>query len=320
MDRLRALAFFCKVVETESITEAARAMSVSKAVVSKYVAALERELGVRLFHRTTRSVRPTATGRAVFAHARSVLERMQELEGAATAEKGEPVGTLRVSAPVAFGTLQLAAPLSDYARAHPKVQLELALTDRFVRLADEGFDVGVRISSRIEDEDLVAVRLATTSMIACASPDYIERAGRPRKPQDLARHACLAFASPTSSGRVPWKFGASRKSAGGAEDAVWIDPAVRVDSSLLQRDLACAGLGIAFLLPFVAEKELRTGSLVPLLEGFATEERSIHAVYPSPQHASAKVRTFVRALRDAYRIASWNSEKRPSERQRPPGR
>ncbi len=301
MDRFRALGIFCKVVEAEGMTEAARALGVSKAVVSKYIGGLEEDLGVRLFHRTTRSVRPTATGRAVFARARAMLEQMQELEAAAKAEKGEPVGTLRVSAPLGFGTLHLGGPLAAFARAHPAVHLEVSLSDRFVRLADEGFDVAVRIAAKLEDEDVVAVRLATTRMIACASPEYLKRAGRLRTPHDLVHHECIAFASPASSGRVPWRF--DEESTDG--EAVWIDPVMRVDSSLLQRDLARAGLGVAFLLSFVAERELRAGSLVRVLEGFATEQRTVWGVYPSPQHASAKVRAFVRSLQNAYRTASW---------------
>lgn len=277
------------------MSQAARALGVSKAVVSKYIAALEEELHARLLHRTTRTVRPTATGRAVYTRARALLEQMQELEAAAKAEKGEPAGTLRVSAPVAFGLLHLADPLAAFAHAHPAVRLELSLTDRFVRLADEGFDVAIRIAARLEDEDVVAVRLARSRMIACASPDYLARAGRPRAPEDLAEHACIAFAAPGTSGRVPWRFG-DESDVG---RTVWIEPAVRVDSSLLQRHLACSGLGIAFLLTFVAERELHAGMLVALFDGIVTEERTIYAIYPSPQHASAKVRAFVRSLQTA---------------------
>jgi DNA-binding transcriptional LysR family regulator len=287
-------------VELESMSAAARALGVSKAVISKYVAALEAELGARLLHRTTRSVQPTATGRAVYTRARALLEQLHDLEAAARTEKEQPVGRLRVSAPVAFGQLQLAQPLSRFMRRYPAVSVELSLADRYVRLADEGIDVAIRVAARLEDEDVIARRLAASSMIACASPAYLRRRGRPRTPRDLASHTCIAFSGSEMSNRVPWRF-----SDEPADEPVWIAPAHRVDNSLLLRDLACSGSGIAFLLWFVAEGALTSGQLVPLFKGAASEERAIHAVYPAPLHASAKVRAFVRSLEAAYRGVSW---------------
>jgi DNA-binding transcriptional LysR family regulator len=301
VDRLRALAVFCKVVELQGLSEAARVLGVSKAAVSKYVTSLEGELDARLIHRTSRTVGPTTTGRVVYERARALLDQMRELEAAAKADKEEPVGTLRVSAPVAFGLLQLGEPLAQFARAHPAVRLELSLSDRFVRLAEEGFDVGVRVTAHLEQEDIVAVPLGSSVMIACAAPEYLARAGRPRAPRELEKHACIAFSPPGATGRVGWRFDSEHENAG----VVWIEPAVRVDNSLLQLDLACSGLGVAFLLSFVAARELRAGALIPLFEGTATETRTVYAIYPSPRHASAKVRALVRALQAAYRNASW---------------
>jgi len=290
MDRLRALACFGKVIELQSISGAARALRISKAAVSKSVASLEEELGVLLLHRTTRSVRPTAPGRAVYQRARLVLEQMQELEAAAKAEKAEPVGTLRVSAPLALGLLHLRDPIAEFSRAYPQVSIELALSDRYVRIVDEGFDVAIRVVDRLEDEDLVAVPLAKTRGIACASPDYLKRAGRPRTPRDLARHACLAYAAPGRSGRIPWRFD---------DETVFITPAIRTDSSMLLCDWARAGLGIACLLSFVCADDLRSGKLVPLFPRARTEELSIVALYPSPGHATARVRAFIDTLKSA---------------------
>ena len=296
MDRLRALAWYCKVVDLGGMSEAARALGVSKAVISKYVAALEEDLNARLLHRTARAVRPTATGRAVYERARAVLEDMQALEAAAKAERAEPAGTLRVTAPVAFGLMGFGEHVAAFARAHPAVRVEIALTDRYVRLADEGYDVAIRIARRLADEDVLAVRLATTRMIACASPAYLDRAGRPRAPRDLTEHACLAYAPPRTSGRVAWHL------AGPSEDErVWIEPVLRADSSVLLRDAARAGLGVALLLSFVVEPDVRSGALVELFAGVGAEERTVFAVYPTPLHASAKVRAFVRALQQAYR-------------------
>ncbi|NUP10571.1 MAG: LysR family transcriptional regulator [Polyangiaceae bacterium] len=295
MDRLRALSWFSKVVELESFSAAATALGVSKAAVSKEIARLEADLGATLLHRTTRSVRPTATGRTVFTRCRGLLDQMQEIEAAAKLDRVEPFGTLRVSVPIALGLLHLKGALSTYMRAYPSVQLELSLTDRFVRIAEEGYDVAIRVATQPDDQDVIATRLSDVRMVACASRDYLARAGRPKTPRDLPKHACLAYAAPGTSGRVPWRFGADKR-----EQTIWIEPVVRADSSLLLRDLAIASHGIALLPSFVCDRELKSGALIELLEGAAPEGRNIFVMFPSTLRTSAKVQTFVRALRSAF--------------------
>ncbi|WP_394833465.1 LysR substrate-binding domain-containing protein [Pendulispora rubella] len=301
MDRVRALAWFCKVVDVESISQAARTLRVSKAAVSKVLSSLEQELGVTLLHRTTRAVRPTATGRVVYTHARTVLEQMRELEAAANAEKAEPSGTLRITAPVAFGSLHLRAHIAAFIAKYPAVRIELVLTDRYIRLAEEGFDVAIRVTRSFDDEDVVAVPLARTRMIACASPEYLARAGKPRTPRDLARHpsryTCISYAAPGVTGRLAWHFD---------DEAVLIDPAVRVDNSVLLCDLARSGAGIAFLLSFVCAADLANGTLIPLFPKAKTEQSTVFALYPSPGHATAKIRAFMEFLKSAYMgVGEW---------------
>jgi len=292
MDRFRSLTCYCKVVELSGITEAGKALRISKAAVSKAIASLEEELGVRLLHRTTRAVRPTATGRVVYARARAVLAELEELEAAARADKAEPVGTLRISAPVAFGLLHLRDHIAAFAKAHPAVRIELALTDRYVRIVEEGFDLAIRIATEPDDGDVVAVSLARTAIRICASPGYLRRAGRPRRPRDLLRHTCISYDAPGGTGRVPWYF---------EGETLLIDPAIRVDNSVLLRDLARAGVGIASLMSFVCAGDLATGALISLFQGAPDATRTIYAMYPSPRHATAKVRAFVRFLQAAYR-------------------
>ncbi|WP_394843930.1 LysR family transcriptional regulator [Pendulispora brunnea] len=291
MDRVRALAWFCKVVEEESISQAARTLRVSKAAVSKVLSSLEEELGVTLLHRTTRTVRATATGRVVYTHARTVLEQMRELEAAANAEKAEPSGTLRITAPVAFGHLHLRAHIAAFIAKYPSVRIELVLTDRYIRLAEEGFDVAIRVTRSLDDEDVVAIPLARTRMIACASPEYLSRAGKPRSPRDLPRHTCISYSAPGVTGRLPWHFD---------DEAVLLDPAIRVDNSVLLCDLARAGTGIAFLLSFVCASDLKSGNLISLFPKAKTEESTVFALYPSPGHATAKIRAFMEYLKSAY--------------------
>ena len=290
VDRLRALSAFRVVAELESISAAARSLGVSKAVVSKYVAGLEAELRVRLFHRSTRRMSLTTTGRAVLSQAREIGAQMEALQSIARQDRQEPSGTLRITAPATFGALHVTARVVELRRLHPKLRVELALTDRFVRIAEEGYDLAIRVTSQLPDQDTIAVKLAKVRMVACASPSYLAHAGTPRSPAALTSHACLAYAS-GSGERVAWRFGKGR-----AEAAVWIEPALRSDSSVALTDFALAGLGIALLPSFASDRHVRTRALVELFVADA-EERAVYAMYPSPLHLSAKVTAFLRLLK-----------------------
>jgi DNA-binding transcriptional LysR family regulator len=293
VDRLRALSAFRVVAELEGISAAARSLGVSKAVVSKYVTALEDELGVRLFHRSTRRMTLTAGGSAVLTQARQIAEQLETLHAVARRDRHEPSGTLRITAPATYGALHVTPRVAELRRQHPALRVELSLTDRFVRIAEEGYDVAIRVAAALPDQDTIAVKLATVHMGACASPAYLARAGTPRSPSDLTSHACLAYAS---ADRVPWRFGKR-----GTEHTVWIEPAIRSDSSLALTDLALAGLGIALLPSFASVHHVRAGTLVELFVAADAEDRSVFAMYPSPLHLSAKVTAFVRLLKRGQR-------------------
>ncbi len=190
MDRLQALQAFVRVAETHSFSEAARRLRSSKSAVSRNVGALESALGARLFNRTTRSLNLTEAGRAYFERVSRVLADLEEADHALSHLQAKPRGRLQVSAPMSFGFLHLAPALPDFLARYPEVDVELSLSDRYVDVVDEGFDLAMRIGA-LQDSSLMARRLAPIRMALCASPDYFQRRGTPQSPDDLKSHECL---------------------------------------------------------------------------------------------------------------------------------
>jgi DNA-binding transcriptional LysR family regulator len=259
--------------------------------VSKLVARLENRLGARLLNRTTRDVSLTDTGRAYLERAKSLLEDFEALEGSVRDQSG-PKGLLKISAPVSFGASQLNPALLDFAAAYPEVSLDVTATDRMVNLVEEGFDVGVRIGL-LPDSSVIARKLAAVRMVTCASPAYLQAAGTPTTPDDLAAHEAIL----DNNMRDPavWSYGGhsdrhdvrvhGRLKLGGADACV---------------AAAERGLGIAFTPAFAAAEDLRAGRLVPLLCAYEPQLIHVHAVYPHARHLAAKVRAFVDFLADRY--------------------
>jgi DNA-binding transcriptional LysR family regulator len=207
--QLNDLALFAAVAEAEGFTAAARRLGVSKAMVSVAVARLEARLGVRLLQRSTRRLSLTEAGAAALPHAQRSLLAARDAEEAATASRASPRGVLRVSAPMSFGLLHVAPALGAFARRYPEVQVDLVLDDRVLDLVDGGYDLAVRIGN-LPDSALIAQRIGRSANVIVAHRDYLERAGKPRKPADLARHAALTYSlSPTGS---RWTLSRARRS------------------------------------------------------------------------------------------------------------
>ena len=284
MDRLDEIAAFAAVADARSFTQGARRLGVSSAQISKLVARLEDRLGARLLNRTTRDVSLTDTGRAYLDRARGLLEDFEALESSVREEDG-PRGTLRISAPVAFGAKQLDPALLDFAEAYPEVALEVFYADRMVNLVDEGFDVGVRIG-QLEDSSLIARKLAPVRLVTCASPAYLQAHGSPQTPAELAGHRTII----DLNARDPyvWGFG-----AGGECMETRVQGRLRFASAEACLEAAERGLGIARAPAFVAAERLRAGTLVPLLCGYEPETLHVHAVYPHARHLAPKVRALV---------------------------
>jgi DNA-binding transcriptional LysR family regulator len=299
MDALADIAVFVRVVERGSFTLAADELELSRAVVSKYVSRLEERLGARLLHRTTRRLSLTEAGAALFEASRGALERIEEAEGAVAQLQAEPRGRLRVSAPMSFGILHLGPALAEFARAHPRVSLDMRLDDRFVNLVEEGIDVAVRIGA-LTDSSLVARRLASTRMLVCAAPSYLAHHGEPEIPEDLAAHDCLIY-SYLSTANV-WRFSAPD----GREVPVAVSGRFRINNGIVLAEAAAAGHGILLTPSFYVGPMLRDGRLKRILAGYRLPELGIHAVYPERAQVPPKVRAFVDFLAQRFgRKPEW---------------
>ncbi|MEO1192241.1 MAG: LysR family transcriptional regulator [Pseudomonadota bacterium] len=293
MNPIEQLRAFAAVVTSGSFTAAASRLGLSPQLVSKYVKLLEEDLGVRLLNRTTRSVQPTETGRAFFERAVALIDGYDELRASLHDSHTAPRGLLKLTAPVNFGELHLVPVISAFLQRYPEISVDLHLTDRFVRLLDEGFDVAIRISA-LESSGLIARRLADAPILLCATPAYLERHGRPQRPEDLAHHACII----DTNFREPevWRF-----KEGKQEASQRVGGRFRVNSAVAVRQLLLAGAGIARCPAFVVADALAAGQLVTLFDGALTTDYGIYAVYLENRHLPGKVRAFIDFTADDLR-------------------
>ena len=293
MDRLAALEAFAKVAETQSFSEAARRLRSSKSAVSRHVAALEADLGARLFHRTTRSLTLTEAGRGYYERASRILADLAEADASVSQLQAAPRGRLRVNAPMSFGFLHLAAALGDFLSLYPEIELDVTLTDRFVDLIDEGVDVAVRIGS-LTDSSLVARRLALVRRVLCASPDYLKARGVPQTPDDLKAHDCLSNTNVTITRE--WRF----IHPDGKPWPVEVKGRMSANNGDMLRVAALRGHGFVHLPTFIVGEDLKAGTLVSVLGPYIAQDLTLNAVYPTARHLSPKVRAFVDFLSQRF--------------------
>lgn len=291
MDTLSAMKVFAQVVDSGSFARAADALDMSNAAVTRQVAALEAHLGARLLNRTTRRLSVTDVGSDFYGRVRAILEQVAEAESAAARGATQPVGLLRVSAPLSFGISRLAPILPRFRTLYPQLRLDIDLSDRVVDLANEGVDVALRIASRL-DPGLVARRIAPLDMVVCAAPSYLARRGTPHDPTELAQHDTLSFSYLWAGD--DWPF----TGPDGRTMHVRVHPTVHATSGDLLRQLAVAGAGVILQPTFVVAEQLRAGSLVQVLPQYRTLELHLYAVYLSQRHLPGKVRVFIDYLAD----------------------
>jgi len=289
-DNLADIAVFVAVVSRGSFTGAADVLELSKSQVSKCVNRLEQSLGARLLHRTTRRLRVTEAGTALYESSSAALGAIEEAQLAVSKLQGAPRGTLKVSASIAFGSTQLPAIFNRLMARYPDLKVELLLQDHHVDLVREGVDVAIRITADVPDSGLVYRRLAPNRHVLCASPAYIARRGLPRTLQDLAAHDCIAHTQ-RNTPRV-WHFTAP----GGDQVSVQIKGSLGINSALGVREAALQGAGIIELNSYLVGEDIEAGRLVRLLPQFRPKELSFYAVYPVRRYLAPKVRVFVDAL------------------------
>lgn len=300
MDQLAALRALRRVVELGSFTAAGEALGVSHTVVSRQIRQLEQRLGAQLLNRTTRRFALTAAGKQYYEASRQILDALDDADRAVGQHQARPAGSLRINAPMAFGTLELAEWLPQFITLYPELQVDLVCNDRMVDLIEEGFDVALRLARGLPDSTLIAKRLAISDVLLVASPDYVTRHGAPRTPAGLAAHNCLVY---TQAARPrEWVFAAP----GGAAETVTVQGNLQANTSIALRSAALAGLGVAAAASFIVHEEVRRGALVRLLPGYTLAPRELYVMYPHNRHLSPKVRVFVDFATDYYRQRGWD--------------
>ncbi|MCJ1900647.1 MULTISPECIES: LysR family transcriptional regulator [Paracoccus] len=275
MDRIDGIRAFVAVVDAGSFTRAGERLGISNKLVSKYVAALEGQQGVTLLNRTTRALSLTPSGERYLAAARRVLAAVEELDAQAHAEEGALAGRLRVTAPVTFGEMFATTLTRDFTRAHPGVEIDLNLSDRYVDLAAEGFDLALRIG-QLPDSSLIARRIGQTEAWAVASPAYLAAHPRPARPEDLRDHANIRDSNAQNPGRAVFLVD-------GKAVSVPLPGRITVNSAQAVRHLVLEGEGIAMIPSFVVVRDLAEGRLERLLPDFLRPQLDIQALYlPQP--------------------------------------
>ena len=286
---------FAAVATRRSFVQAARALRKSPQAVTRAVAALEARLGVRLLQRTTRSVSLTSHGEHYLERSRRVLAEFDALEHVEEAD-APLTGILSITAPILFGQLHLLPIVGEFLRDHPALDARLALTDRIVSLAEDGLDVAVRIGA-LPDSALRARVVGHVRLVACASPEYVKRAGRPRAPEDLAKHACIANTSTTPIADR-WSFPRERR-----ERSVLVRPRLVVNTGQAAIDAAAAGLGITRVLSYQVAQLVAAKQLVLLLESFEPPSVPVQIVQlPGAPNRAAEAFAELAARRLAARL------------------
>ncbi|NYH20102.1 LysR family transcriptional regulator [Paraburkholderia bryophila] len=293
MDRFSSMTIFARVVECGSFTAAAEGSGMTPTMVGNHIRELERRLKGRLLNRTTRRQSLTELGKRYHARCLEILALVDSAELDAREMQSTPRGRLRVSCPVIYGTRVLVPALAAYLDRYPEVQVELSLNDRFVDLAEDGFDAAIR-AGVLPDSGLIARPLACSPRIACASPTYLARHGHPRVPADLAQHNCLAFMVATGPERE-WVF--PRPDGKGVEH-IPVRGRLDVNGGLALREAALAGLGIIFQPQMMLQEDLDAGRLVRLFPDWPAQTWPIHLVHLPDAHLPPKLVTFIAFLQE----------------------
>ncbi len=298
MTRIMDLETFVEVVTQGSFTRAAEKLGVSKSYVSKQIAVLEDNLGVRLLNRTTRKIATTDAGQAFYERARRILDDVDEAQRSVMQLNTAPRGVLRMSAPMSFG-LQFVTPIvAKFMCANPELNVDLDFSDREVDVIDEGFDLVIRIG-QLADSSFIARKVAPVRLVTCASPDYLAKNGTPRTPSDLSHHECLHYTYQSSPSA--WRF----ESESGETVHVAVSGRMKANNGIALLEASRLGIGISVLPDFIANEDLAQGTLVEILNDWTPGERAIWALYPHNRHLSAKVRLFIDFLAENLNPAPW---------------
>ncbi len=301
-DSIQGISVFVRVTEAKSFTEAARRLGISPSGASKAITRLEDRLGVRLVHRTTRSVSLTDDGTAFYERCRQILAELEDAETALTRRRIKPRGRLRVQMPVGFGWRIVVPLLAQFVELNPELVVDAELSDRVPDLADEGLDAVIRIGD-LGDTRLIARRLCDLRFVTVASPDYLRRYGEPKTPDDLKRHRCLVYYVPQTNRYREWNF-----MSNGVRFSRSLSGSLNINNAQALLDAAIGGAGIANVATFIAHDAVRAGLLHVVLRDYVSVGPMVSLVYLERRHLSPRVQAFVDFLTSRIApIPAWDA-------------
>lgn len=285
MDQLHLMTVFSTVAEEQGFSAAARRLNMSPPAVTRAIAALEDELGIKLLIRTTRHVRVTEAGARYLEDTQRILLAVEQANEAAVGINATPKGHLTVTAPVLFGQKYVMPGVVEYLNTHPETQVSAVFVDRVVNLLEEGFDVGIRIG-QLPDSTMQAKTVGKVHLVLVASADYLAKYGTPKTPEELSQHTLIA--SSAGNMNYDWQFGGAY-----TKKAIRIKPRLTVTSNQAAIDAASAGLGIARLISYQVADELNSGKLSTVLSDYQLPAIPVHIIHREGRMASSKVRSFI---------------------------
>ncbi|CAN5147496.1 LysR family transcriptional regulator [soil metagenome] len=295
---LEALAIFAKVAETQSFSGAADVLGLSKATVSKAVTRLELRLGATLLHRTSRRFSLTDQGRTLAARATQMVQEAEAAEAQALDQSITPRGLVRLAAPMAFGMAYVAPVLPEFLARHPDISIDLHLSDEVIDLVGEGFDCALRIAA-LPDSSLTARKLRPIKRHIIAAPHYLDQRGRPERPEDLSRHACLGYAY-TPNPNV-WRF----TNAAGEEAVVKLNGPLRANNAEALTAAVLEGLGVCEQPEFMHWREIAEGRLEVILQDWMAPKIDLHLVAPGGGPRPARVAALMEYLAARFTAPLW---------------
>ena len=299
MDKITSMRVFSAVAKNGSFSEAAKKLSISKAMASKHVQNLENSLGVRLFNRTTRKLNLTEVGNAYYDKVDVILAEIDETELAISQLNSEPKGKLKIMAQPSFGAFHLSRALSLYLKKYPDVTTEIELTNRMPDLVEDGIDLAFHVGE-LDDSMFVARKIASARRVVCASPYYLKQNGTPQTPDDLARHNCLIYSPRTPL--VEWEFIDQ-----GDKLKIKISGDIQCNDGDALRIAAIQNCGIAQLPTYMVGLDIQSGRLNALLEEYEPEKLPVYAIHNHRKYLSAKIKTFIDFIYDLYQPEPyWN--------------
>jgi LysR family transcriptional regulator, regulator for bpeEF and oprC len=291
MDKLKSLVIFIRSAQYQSFSEAARQLSMSPSAVSRAVARLEEDLGIRLLQRTTRSLTLTEDGTKYFDRCGQLLDELEAVELEVKQSQSMPMGVLRLNLSIAIGKMYIAPRLPAFALQYPDLKLNVSFSDRISDMVEEGIDATVRVGVST-DSRLMMQAVAKAYAVTCAAPSYLQQAGIPAQPEEIAHHRCVNFVLPQTRREIEWKFERDGKAM-----SLAVDSYLQFDYAEALLAAACAGAGIIQAPKYIVADAIARGELQPILMDFGSREtKPIAVVYPQKRYLSAKVRVFLKFM------------------------